>query len=172
MTLLAGSPDIDTSLPVLPDASSRAPDREREPRNQAWAPPGEFCLRCGGLLVTGYLSSLERDVTGRPMRLWRFVNCGDRVDCHILANRGKGPVPARPRARLKNGVIEVRMPKTDEAKKKVITVTIDCVFLSRVSSPERSTRHGQRLFTISRTSHRNNETAWRDTNGSQTSHAI
>ena len=142
MRLLAGSPDIDASPPVLPDACRQAADREWGPRNKASAPPDESCLRCGGWLVLSYLASLERDITGKPLTLWRCVNCGDCVDHDILANRWKGPVLARPRARLKNGVIEVRMPKTEEAKKKGITVKIDCVFLSRVSSPERNTRHG------------------------------
>ena len=95
MILLAGSPNIDSSPPALTDASRQAPDREREPRNKASAPPGESCLRCGGLLVPSYTASLERDVTGKPMTLWRCVNCGDCVDHDILANRGKGPGSAR-----------------------------------------------------------------------------
>ncbi len=95
MILLAGFPDIDSSPPALTDVSRRAPDRDRRPRNKAWAPPSEFCLRCGGLLVPSYLASLESDLTGRPMRLWRCVNCGDCLDSYILANRWKGPVPAR-----------------------------------------------------------------------------
>jgi len=98
MTLLAGSPDIDTSLPVLPDAPHQAADREKGPRNKASVPPGEFCLRCGGLLVPSYTASLERDVTGKPVTLWRCVNCGDCVDHDILANRGKGPGSGRVRA--------------------------------------------------------------------------
>ena len=43
---------------------------------------------------------------------------------------------------VKNGVLEVRMPKTEEAKKNVITAKIDHVLVSRVSSHERSSRHG------------------------------
>ena len=74
MILLAGSPDIDSSPPALTDASCLAPDRERGPRNQASAPPGEFCLPCGGLLVPSYPAFLEWDVRGKPMRLWRCVN--------------------------------------------------------------------------------------------------
>jgi len=104
MILLAGFPDIDSSPPALTDAARRAPDRDRGPRNKASAPPGESCLRCGGLLVPSYLASLESDVTGKPMRLWRCVNCGDCVDCYILANRWEGSVPARARARPRTSV--------------------------------------------------------------------
>jgi hypothetical protein len=99
MTLVAGSLDIDSSFPVLPNAFHRAADRDREPRIKASAPPGGFCLRCSGLLVPSYTASLERDVTGKPVTLWRCVNCGDCVDSDILANRGKGSGSARPRAR-------------------------------------------------------------------------
>ncbi len=102
MTLLADSPDIDSSPPVLPDAH-RSADRDREPHNKASAPPGGFCLRCGGLLVPSYTASLERDVMGKPVTLWRCVNCGDCVDCDILANRWKSPGPARQRARPPTG---------------------------------------------------------------------
>jgi hypothetical protein len=94
MTLLAGSLDLASSPSALTGASRRTPDRERGPRNQAWTPPGASCLRCGGLLVLSYMASLERDLIGSPMTLWRCVNCGDCVDRDILANRGKGPVPA------------------------------------------------------------------------------
>jgi len=87
MTLLAGSPEIESSPPALTGASRRAPDRERGLRNKASAPPGESCLRCGGLLVPSYTESLDSDLTGRPMSLWRCVNCGDCVDSYILANR-------------------------------------------------------------------------------------
>jgi hypothetical protein len=146
-------------LPVIPDldsartdASRRTSDRERGPRNQAWTPPGTSCLRCGGLLVLSYMASLESDLSSRPMRLWRCVNCGDCIDHDILANRWNGPVPAREiadsRANIvfpqpvKNVVIEVRMPKTEEAKQDAVTVKIDHVLVSRVSSHERSSRHG------------------------------
>jgi hypothetical protein len=144
--------DLDSSPSALTDTSRRASDRDWEPRNQAWTPPGTGCLRCGGLLVLSYMASLESDLSGRPLRLWRCVNCGDCIDHDILANRWKGPVPAREIADspanivfsqpVKNGVIEVRMPKTEEAKKNAITVTIDHVLVSRVSSHERSSRHG------------------------------
>lgn len=67
MILLAGFSNIDSSLPALPDASQRAADRDRDPRNQAW---------------------------------WM------------------------------RGVIEVRMPKTEEAKMNAITVKIDRVLVS------------------------------------------
>lgn len=90
----ADAPGIDSAPSVLTDALCVAPDRERVPRNKAGTPPCESCLRCGGLLVPSYLASLESDVTGKPMRLWRCVNCGDYLDDDILANRWKGPVPA------------------------------------------------------------------------------
>jgi len=144
MILLAGIPDLDSSPSALTDASRRTPNRERVPRNQAWTPPGACCLRCGGLLVLSYMASLESDLTGRPMRLWRCVNCGDRTDYDILANRWNGPVPAGETADshanivfpqlVKDGAIKVRMPKTEEAKKNAITVTINHVLVSRVSS--------------------------------------
>jgi hypothetical protein len=152
MILFANSPDLDASPPVLPDASRLATDRDREARHQPPAPPGTSCLRCGGLLVLSYMASLESDISGRPMRLWRCVNCGDCIDYDILANRWNGPVPARETADspanivfpqpVKNGVLEVRMLKTEEAKKNAITVKIDHVLVSRVCSHERSSRHG------------------------------
>ena len=145
-------PDLGSSPSARTDASRRTPDRERGPRNQAWTPPGACCLRCGGLLVLSYMASFESDLSGRPMRLWRCVNCGDCIDHDILANRWNGPVPARETADsranivfpqpVKNGVLEVRMPKTEEAKKDAVTVKIDHVLVSRVSSHERSSRHG------------------------------
>jgi hypothetical protein len=145
-------PDLDSPSSALADASRRTSDRERGPRNLTSASPSTCCLRCGGLLVLSYMASLESDLSGRPMRLWRCVNCGDCIDYDILANRWNGPVPARGTADsrahivftkpVKNGVLEVRMPKTEEAKKKTITVTIDHVLASRVFSHERSSRHG------------------------------
>jgi hypothetical protein len=99
MILLAGSPTIDASPPVLSDASHRATDRDVEPRNKASAPPGKLCLICGGLLVPSYTANWERNVTGKPMTLWRCVNCGDCVDHDILANRVKDSGSARVRAR-------------------------------------------------------------------------
>ena len=103
MTLLDGSPNIDSSLSAMTDTSRLAPDRDREVRHQAPAPSGGCCLRCGGLLVPSYTASLERDVTGTPVTLWRCVNCGDCVDHDILANRGKGSGSARVRARPPTG---------------------------------------------------------------------
>jgi hypothetical protein len=95
MILVAGSLDIASSPSALADAARQTPDRERGPRNQAWTPPGASCLRCGGLLVLSYMASLESDLTGRPIKLWRCVNCGDYVDRDILANRWKSLLPAR-----------------------------------------------------------------------------
>jgi hypothetical protein len=99
MIPLVGSPNINSSPPALTDASLRTPDLDRDPPNKASAPPDEVWLRCGGLLVPSYTASLEWDVTGRPVTLWRFVNCGDCVDHDILANRWKGPGTARQRPR-------------------------------------------------------------------------
>jgi hypothetical protein len=122
------------------------------PNTQAWAPPGASCLRCGGLLVLSYVASLESDLNGRPMRLWRCVNCGDCIDRDILGNRWNGPVPAcepvDSRANLvfsqavKHSALDVRMPKTEAAKKHALTVKNDHALVSRVSSQERSSRHG------------------------------
>lgn len=140
MILLAGFSNIDSSPPTLSNASQRAADRHREPRNQTWALPGGCCLRCSGLLVPRYLASLESDLTGRPMRLRRCVSGGDCVDRDILTSQWMGPVPARETEDscakivfpppVKSGVIEVRMPKTEEAKKNAITVKIDRVLVS------------------------------------------
>jgi hypothetical protein len=99
MTLLAGSSDIDIAPTTLAHPSHRTAEREREPPNQAWAPPDVSCLRCGGLLVPSFTSPFEGDIPGKPMTLWRCVNCGDCVDRDILANRRKGPGTARVRAR-------------------------------------------------------------------------
>jgi hypothetical protein len=99
MTLLAGLPIIDASSPIPTKSFRREPDQEKDPRHKPSAPPGKFCLRCGGLLVPSYTANWERDVTGTPMTLWRCVNCGDCVDHDILANRGKSSVSARVRAR-------------------------------------------------------------------------
>ena len=152
MILLADIPDLDSSPSALTNTSPRASDRHRRPRNQASTPPANCCLRCGGLLVHSYMASLESNLSGRPMRLWRCINCGDLIDHDILANRWNGPVPAREttdsRANIvfsqpvKSGVLEVRMPKTEEAKKHASTVTINHVLVSRVPSHERSSRHG------------------------------
>ena len=111
MIRLADSQDIDSSPPALSDASRRAADRDRAPRQQAWAPPGGCCLRCGGLLVPSYTASLDREVTGTPVTLWRCINCGDCVDPDILANRGKGTEPARPRARSPTGLQRTGRPR-------------------------------------------------------------
>jgi hypothetical protein len=145
-------PDLGSSPSARTDASRRTSDRDRGPRNQAWTPSGTCCLRCGGLLVLSYMASLESDLSGRPMRLWRCVNCGDCIDYDILANRWNGPVPARETADsranivfpqpVKNGALEVRTPKAEEAKKNAITVKIDHVLVSQVSSHERNSHHG------------------------------
>ena len=144
MILLTDSLDIASSPSVLTGASRRTPGRDRGSRNQAWPPSGSYCLRCGGLLVLSYMASLESDLSGRPMRLWRCVNCGDCVDHYILANRWKGPAPARETADsranigvpqpVKNGVLDVLMWKTKGAKRNASTVKMDHVLVSRVSS--------------------------------------
>jgi hypothetical protein len=101
MILFDGTPNIDSSLPSLPAAAHRAPDRERAPRNQVRATPAEGCLRCGGLLILSYTAALERDTAGSAIRLWRCVNCGDCTDSDILVNRWKGSGLVRPRTRLR-----------------------------------------------------------------------
>jgi len=56
----------------------------------------ESCPRCGGLLVVSYPVSLECDLSGMPVTLWRCVNCGNYMDRFILANRLQNPMPAGP----------------------------------------------------------------------------
>jgi hypothetical protein len=99
MTLRGRSLDLDTTSPILPDASHPAVDRDGQSRRQASVPPGASCRRCSGLLVLSYTATLEWDITGKPMALWRCVNCGDCVDHDILANQGKdsGSVQSHPR---------------------------------------------------------------------------
>lgn len=93
------------SLPfTLSDVSRRATARAAPPRQQASAPSDMSCLRCGGLCVPSYLSSLERDGIDAPEMLWRCVNCGDYVDPEILAHRGAQVLPARQRARPRTPV--------------------------------------------------------------------
>lgn len=65
--------------------------------------PNDFCLQCEGLLVASYPSSLECDLPGMPVTLWRCVNCGNCMDHFILANRLQSPMPARRRARTPAG---------------------------------------------------------------------
>lgn len=103
MIPLADSPHIDASPFALNDASRRAPNRERGLHNHPVARLGAFCPRCSGLLLPSDTASLERDVTGAPVRLWRHVNCGDCVDHNISTNRWKGPGPARRCARPRRG---------------------------------------------------------------------
>lgn len=103
MILLAGFSDIDSASPALADTHRRASRRERGPRKKSSPPPDESCRRCGGLMVPSYTASLESDCTGKPMTLWRCVNCGDCVDACILANRWKGGGPARPHERPRTG---------------------------------------------------------------------
>ena len=139
MILHADSPGLGSPPSVLTDAFRPAPDREEGLRNKAWAPPGESCLRCSGLLVLSYMASLESDVTGKPMKLWRCLNCGDYLDSDILANRWKSPVPAREiadahativcRQPVTTDVLEVRVPKASGGKKTAITVKIDRVLV-------------------------------------------
>jgi hypothetical protein len=83
----------------LPDSSPRPPDRKSEPHNKVSAQPDESCPRCAGLLVLDYTTPTEWYITGIPIRLRRCVNCGNCMDLDIMANRMKGPEPARPRTR-------------------------------------------------------------------------
>jgi hypothetical protein len=89
--------------------SHRATDRDL--RTQAPALRSACCLRCGGLLVPSFTAALERDGTGTPVTLRRCVNCGDCVDAFILANRWKGPGPARPRVGVPRGPQQSGRPR-------------------------------------------------------------
>jgi hypothetical protein len=139
MILHAYSPGLGSTPSVLTDAFPPAPDRKEGLRNKAWTPPGESCLRCGGLLAPSYTASLEWDITGELVRLWRCVNCGDCLDSIILANRWKNPVLAREsgvsrasivcQQPLMTGVLEIRVPKASEGKKTAITVKTDRVLV-------------------------------------------
>ena len=93
MSRLAGSPNVGAARQAA-SLASRTPPPAR---------PGTACVRCGGLLVHSYTAALERDVSGRPVTLWRCVNCGDCVDPFILANRWKGPASAISHVRLPAG---------------------------------------------------------------------
>jgi len=140
MILHADSPDLDSPPSVLTDTFRPAPDREEGLRDKAWTPPGESCLRCSGLVVLSYLASLESDLTGKPMKLWRCLNCGDYMDSDILANRWKSPMPAcetadqhatiLSRQPVMTDVLEVRVPKAGQGKKKTTTVKIERVLVS------------------------------------------
>ena len=93
MSRLADAPNVGAARQAVRLAS----------RAQPSALPSLACLRCGGLLVTSFTASLERDSTGTPVTLRRCVNCGDCVDPFILANRGKGPGPVITRVGLPRG---------------------------------------------------------------------
>lgn len=113
MITRTGAPDIDLSSSALSDASRQIGRERREPRKQATTLPNECCLRCGGLLVPSYTSSLDRNPTGDPMMIWRCINCGDCTDHDILANREKGSRSTRRRARLSTGPRRIgRLPGT------------------------------------------------------------
>lgn len=99
MTLLADSPDTNASTTVRPETSCQSQDLDKQPRYHASAPSGDFCQRCCGLLVPSYTAALEPDSMGKPVTLWRCVNCGDCVDSDILANRWKSLKSPRVRAR-------------------------------------------------------------------------
>jgi hypothetical protein len=103
MTLRTRSLDLDTASPILAEASHPAVDRDGLSRHQASVLPGASCRRCSGLLVLSYTATLEWDITGKPMALWRCLNCGDCVDHDILANQGKGSGSVRPHPRTPIG---------------------------------------------------------------------
>ena len=67
MTLSRTSAAIDAAPSPLTHPTRRVADRDREPPTKAWVPPDPCCLRCGGLLVPGCMSSAERDFRGNPM---------------------------------------------------------------------------------------------------------
>jgi hypothetical protein len=103
MTLFSDSPDTAFSPSAPTDACRRTPDRENGRRNQVSAQADASCLRCGGFLVLSYMAALEFDHTGRPMKLWRCINCGNCVDHDILVNREKGSGSVRPCAKPRRG---------------------------------------------------------------------
>lgn len=103
MILLAASPDIGFSHSVLIAPSRLALNRQRGARNKASAPPDESCLHGGGLLVPSYTATPARDFTGKPVMVWRCVNCEDCFDAQILANRRKNTEPTGLRARPGTG---------------------------------------------------------------------
>lgn len=111
MTRHAGSPKIDDTHPAMIDLSHRAPDPERNLCELASIPSNEPCLRCSGLLVRSYTAALESDLTGRPIEVWRCINCGDCLDSDILANRWKGPEPFHPRTRPRTGAQHTGRPR-------------------------------------------------------------
>ena len=96
MISFTDSPDIPPPSPDLPDPFPQVPDRKNEPGNKGSALPGESCLRCGGLLIPDYTTSMERGERDKPVMLRRCVNCGSCMDLDILANRSKRPIPTRP----------------------------------------------------------------------------
>jgi hypothetical protein len=111
MTRQAGSPKIDATRPALTDVSCRAPGLEKEPCDIASFLSDELCSRCSGLLVRSYTAALESDLTGRPIEVWRCINCGDCLDSDILANRWKGPEPLHPRTRPRTGAQHTGRPR-------------------------------------------------------------
>jgi hypothetical protein len=152
MILLAGIPDLDSSPSALTDASRRASDRDWGPRNQAWTPSGTGLPALRGIAgpqlhgIPGKRPQRQTDeavALCQLRRLHRSRHPGQSLEGPCAGARDRGlacqhrfPLP------LKDGVLEVRMPKTEEAKKNAITVTIDHVLVSQVSSHERSSRHG------------------------------
>jgi hypothetical protein len=110
MTRQAGSPKIDATRPALTDLSRLAPGLEKESCDIASIPSHEPCLRCSGLLVRSYTAALESDLTGRPIEVWRCINCGDCLDSDILANRWKAPEPLHPRTRPRTGAQHTGRP--------------------------------------------------------------
>lgn len=139
MILHTGSASLNAPPSVQTDAFRLTPDREKRLRNKTWTPSGESCLRCSGLLVLSYMAALESDLTGKPMTLWRCLNCGDYVDHDILANRSKSPVPAGetedPQPTIvcwqpvKTDVLEVRVLRSSQRKKAAIIAKIDRVLV-------------------------------------------
>ena len=95
----ADPPDIDAPASALPETSCQTREGDGQPHHLASPPSDEFCQRCCGLLVPSYTAALEPDSTGKPVTLWRCVNCGDCIDSDILANRWKSPKSARVRVR-------------------------------------------------------------------------
>lgn len=90
-----GSPRLASFFSPLIGTSRQIPARERGPCEETSHLSDAPCRRCGGLMVPSYTAALENDGTGRPMQLWRCVNCGEYLDPCILSNRTNGLVPTR-----------------------------------------------------------------------------
>lgn len=95
------------------NTSNQAQDPVNGMRRKVSAPPDAPCLRCGGLMIQEQGTSWERKDRGPTVTSRRCINCGNWLDFDILANRGKSPLPARPRTR------RARLPKGPSWRQRV-----------------------------------------------------